>query len=66
MSLSVAIDYTNHRGERSVRRIIPMTGTMRYASNEWHKETQWLFDAHDLDKKAIRTFALKDVHEWRP
>jgi predicted DNA-binding transcriptional regulator YafY len=60
---SVIIDYTNYRGERSLRRIIPKG--IRFASSEFHPGEQWLLDAYDLDKQADRTFALKDIHGWK-
>lgn len=50
------IRYRNYRGEVATRRIIPLR--IYWGSNEWHPEPQWLIEAHDLDKKAIRTFAL--------
>jgi hypothetical protein len=59
----VLIDYTNHRGERAIRRIIPVS--IRYATSEWHTRPQWLLIAFDLDKRAHRSFALKDVHSWK-
>lgn len=58
----VTIDYTNYRGERSLRRILPL-GTF-WGANEWHREEQWLLSAVDLEKKASRIFAMKDVHSW--
>jgi hypothetical protein len=66
MSDNVIIDYTNWRGERSERRILP--SRIVFKSNEWHPERQWLLEAIDLDKGslAFRTFALKDIHSWRP
>lgn len=59
----VVIRYTNYRGETAERRIIPMR--IRFGSSEWHPEEQWLLDAFDLDRGADRSFALKDVTEWR-
>lgn len=58
------IDYVNYRGERSERRIIPYN--IFWGSNEWHGEEQWLLTAMDLDKDSLRTFAMKDIHSWRP
>jgi predicted DNA-binding transcriptional regulator YafY len=55
----VSIVYTNYRGETSVRRIVPEA--VRFGATEWHPEEQWLLDAHDLDKDAQRSFALKDI-----
>jgi predicted DNA-binding transcriptional regulator YafY len=56
------IRYTNYRGETTLRRIIPRA--IRFASTEWHPAEQWLLDAYDLDKGAVRTFAMKDILEW--
>lgn len=58
----IDIDYTNHRGERSLRRIRPQS--IEWGSTEWHPEKQWLLHAYDLDKAVWRTFALRDVHRW--
>jgi hypothetical protein len=60
----VVIDYTNWRGERSVRRILPRE--LRFDKTEHHPEFQWLLDAIDLDKGVERTFAMKDIHAWAP
>jgi predicted DNA-binding transcriptional regulator YafY len=57
---NVLIDYTNHRGERRERRVMPL-GIM-FGSNEYHREDQWLLHALDVEKNALRTFALKDIH----
>ncbi|MFH1591930.1 MAG: WYL domain-containing protein [Candidatus Woesearchaeota archaeon] len=58
----VKIVYTNWRGETGIRRIIPKE--IIFTSNEWHKEKQWCLVAYDPDKKADRTFALKDIKSW--
>ena len=60
---AVVIRYTNYRGETADRRIIPIG--IRFGSCEWHPEEQWLLDAFDLDRGADRSFALKDVLQWR-
>lgn len=60
----VEIDYTNHEGKRSLRRINPWY--IVYGANQWHKEEQWLLQARDVDKDATRTFAMKDIHSWTP
>jgi predicted DNA-binding transcriptional regulator YafY len=57
----VIIDYTNYRGERSHRRI-RAHGRVVFASNEWHPEKQWIMEGFDLDKNAVRFFAMKDIH----
>ena len=64
VSQTVEIDYTNWRGERSVRRIVP--DRIQWTANNWHKETQWLLRAWDEEKHDFRDFAVKDIHSWRP
>lgn len=59
----VLIDYTNHRGVRSVRGIRPLR--VSFENNEWHPETQWLLEAVDLGRDEIRTFAMKNIHSWK-
>jgi hypothetical protein len=71
---TVWIDYSNHRGVRRWRQIIPRSGALRFGSTPWHKEQQWLFHAEDVTPEAFsgvppkghRTFAMKDVHKWSP
>ena len=59
----VKIIYTNYRGETAQRTIIPIA--IVFGSNEWHNEEQWLLEAFDIDKKANRIFACKDIKEWQ-
>lgn len=54
----LTIAYTNHRGERAVRRIIPWD--VWFGTTDWHPEPQWFLRAFDLDKNDKRDFALKD------
>jgi predicted DNA-binding transcriptional regulator YafY len=63
-SPSVVIDYTNWRGERSLRVVEPKS--IFFGKNEWHREPQWLLSALDVQKKEVRTFALASIHSWRP
>jgi len=65
-SRHVVVDYTNWRGERAERAILPIAGTMRLGSNEWHPKPQWLFDAFDVAKDEERVFALAGIHSWKP
>jgi predicted DNA-binding transcriptional regulator YafY len=55
----VKILYTNWRGETKVREIIP--AEIVFVSTEWHPEEQWCLKAFDVEKKAERTFACKDI-----
>jgi predicted DNA-binding transcriptional regulator YafY len=58
----VVIDYTNWRGMRSSRRIRPWG--IRFGSNEWHAQEQWLLHALDIEKDEDREFALASIHSW--
>lgn len=58
----VTIVYTNWKGVTSTRHIMPKR--LYFGSTEWHTEAQWLLEAFDVDKQVVRTFAMKDIHEW--
>lgn len=58
----VRIKYKNYRGEVGFRDILPKK--IWYGSTDWHKDEQWLLDAIDLKKDALRNFAIKDILEW--
>lgn len=59
---SVRILYTNYRGETALRRIVPER--IHFGNTDWHPENQWLLDAVDVEKNAVRSFALKDIRAW--
>ena len=58
----VNIVYTNYRRETRVRRILP--NKIWYGKTKWHPDEQWLLDAYDFEKQALRTFAMKDIRAW--
>ncbi len=58
----VRIDYINYRGERAIRRVIP--GRCYLGEVTWHPGVQWVLDAWDVDKDAIRSFAIADIQRW--
>lgn len=58
----VAIDYTNYRGERSVRAVLPTR--IWFGETDWHSGAQWLLEAEDVARGVARTFAMKDIHSW--
>lgn len=60
----VFIDYTNWRGERRERLIIPCFRW--FGSTPYHQTAQWLIDAYDVEKGQMRSFAEKGIHAWRP
>jgi hypothetical protein len=59
----VTIDYTNYRGERALRRVI--LGSVKFTSNEWYPEKQWLITAFDIDRNLWRDFAMRNIHGWK-
>lgn len=62
---SVRIDYTNYRGERGIRTVLP--GLIYFGSAPpRHPGPEWLMEAWDHEKEAARTFAMKDIHSWEP
>lgn len=60
----VWIDYTNWRGERSTRAVLPLR--FFYGTSEFHRPNpEWLMDAFDIDKQALRTFSMCNIHSWK-
>lgn len=58
----ICILYTNHRGETSVRRLVPIR--IWFGKTEWHPEEQWLLEGFDLDRQAARSYALKEIRAF--
>lgn len=56
----ISFGYTNYRGEQAARRAIPVR--LYWGSTEYHREEQWLFEAYDVEKHAMRDFALRDCN----
>ncbi|QWU14226.1 hypothetical protein SAMN04487895_101517 [Paenibacillus sophorae] len=56
---AIKFSYTNWKGESGTRRAVYMS--IYHGSTEYHPETQWLMEAHDLDKHATRIFAMRDM-----
>ncbi|HCT64365.1 MAG TPA: hypothetical protein DIC60_03690 [Lachnospiraceae bacterium] len=51
--------YTNYKGETSIRNIVPQE--IYFGKTDWHPKEQWLLQATDVDKGAVRTFAIEDI-----
>ena len=62
--MKVKIDYTNWKGQRRTRVILPIE--MFFGKSDWHRGDQWLLNAYDFDATAQRTFAMKGIHSWEP
>lgn len=62
MSNSIKFEYTNWKGIRSKRNIIPIK--LIFESNQYHRDNKniWLLMAFDIDKQDIRSFAVKNIH----
>lgn len=56
----VILDYTNWKGERRLRRVLPRE--LWYGVTNYHREPQWFIRGVDLEKNAVRDFALRDIH----
>lgn len=56
--------YKNWEGVVSLRTLIPMkelhSSQIYYGASPYHPERQWMISGFDLDKMALRTYALKD------
>lgn len=60
---SVVIDYTNWRGVRAERTILPLRWF--WGHNAVHQDEQWLLEAMDQAKGEVRIFALTNFHSWK-
>lgn len=57
----IGFHYVNWQGKESQRSVI--VRQIYYGNTEYHKEDQWLLEAYDVDKKAIRVFAIRDMSD---
>lgn len=62
-SHEVTFTYTNWKGKTSVQRAL--FTSLQVGSTEFHPEPQLLVYGYDLDKKALRTYAIKDITNLR-
>jgi hypothetical protein len=60
--VAAVIDYTNHRGERRERTILPKYWRME--ANQWHRTLGWICYAVDLDDGREKGFAMSGIHSW--
>lgn len=58
----IKVKYTNYRGEAAVRTIVPIR--FYFGKTEYHPEEQWLVELWDIERGAIRIYALKEVTQW--
>jgi hypothetical protein len=55
----IEFDYTNWQGKKGRRKVKVLV--LLYGQNSFHKGPQFLLSAYDLDKSALRMFAVKDM-----
>lgn len=58
----IKVRYTNYRGETAVRTIIPIR--FYFGKTEYHPHEQWLVEVWDVERNAMRVYALKDISAW--
>lgn len=68
MHTDVVIDYTNYKGNRRIRKILPIG--IYWASTDYHPEEQWLLNAYDVEDidsdghYVVKWFAMCSIHSW--
>lgn len=60
----ISFTYTNWKGVTKKRRAV--INRLFWGNNEFHPVPQLLVDGYDLDKTALRTYALKDITDVQP
>jgi predicted DNA-binding transcriptional regulator YafY len=60
----VQIVFTDSRGQRSARRIMP--DRIWFGCTDWIREPQWLLDAYDLDRGTLRSYAMRSIENFTP
>lgn len=58
----IKVEYTNYRGERGIRTIVPIS--FYFGTTEYHPQEQWLVKLWDVDRQAERIYALKEISRW--
>lgn len=57
----IEFTYVNWEGETAIREVI-VEGLL-FGSNNYHTDEQFLLEAFDINKKEMRTFAIKDMSD---
>jgi predicted DNA-binding transcriptional regulator YafY len=55
----IRFSYSNWRGESAERDVEVVS--LVFGHSEWHPDPQWLLEAYDHDRRAVRLFALRDM-----
>jgi len=62
VEIPLKVKYKNWKGEIGIRTIIPLK--VHYGKTDYHKTEQWLIDVFDVEKDALRTYAMMDIIEF--
>lgn len=62
MTNTIKFEYTNHKGTISIREATPLGTPPRFMATQHHPEEQWILSMYDVDKEAVRHFAMKDMN----
>ena len=62
-SLNIKDLVDNWKDEIAVRSVYGDSIKIYYGNVEWHDGDQWIMEAIDLDKNAVRHFAMRDIIE---
>jgi hypothetical protein len=61
-AIPIDVIYTNFRGEKRVRRIVPLH--IYFGKTKHHEYDQWLVCVNDVEKGEERVYALRDIEQW--
>lgn len=56
----ITFEYTNHRGDKSTRRITP--AGIRFGASEYYPEPTWLINGWCHDRGAWREFNMRNMY----
>ena len=63
IEMSMEVEYTSHRGERSWREIVPKR--VLFGTNQHHITPQWLLIAYDVKTQMEWAFAMANLHAYK-
>lgn len=59
--MTLTFRYRNHRGESTDRTVLPLR--IWHGSTKWHPQPQWLLQAYDTGRDAMRDFAFSGMQD---
>lgn len=58
----VSFTYTNWQDKTTKRRVLPMR--IWFGASEYHLGRQWFLRGWDLERTAVRDFAMSGISDW--